>query len=284
MRQSAFAVAILFSLVAITGCDRSSTTTADPSAASQTPQQGLPESVAEEQPVVLEDLVEATSDYLVGISYQGDATRYPGLAKQLKLYADTARDEMIQSARARPRGEDTDTSNVPYDLSLSFVKLMETPDLVAFAADGSSYTGGAHGMPLLARFSWLPKEQKMLTANDLVTDQAGWNAISAHVREQLHTQLTQRVDADKPSPQERASMIRSAGRMIDDGTAAEPVNFAQFEPLVGTSGKLRGLRFVFSPYQVGPYSDGVQSVEVPASMLLPYIAPEYRHLFQDGGS
>jgi hypothetical protein len=45
------------------------------------------------------------------------------------------------------------------------------------------------------------------------------------------------------------------------------------------SGALRALRFVFPPYQVGPYSDGMQTVEVPARVLLPHVAPEYRALF-----
>lgn len=45
---------------------------------------------------------------------------------------------------------------------------------------------------------------------------------------------------------------------------------------------MTGLRFVFAPYQVGPYSDGTQTVEVPASVLLLHVAPEYRGLFAGG--
>lgn len=283
MRQSAFAVAILVGLLATAGgCDRqSSDSDAQPDAVTAQPS-ALPDPVIDEhQPVELDDLMEATPEYLVGISYQGDAASYPGLAKRLKAYADGAREEIIQATQSRPQGDDPG-SNVPYDLSLSFVEVLQTPDLVSYAADGSSYTGGAHGMPLLARFSWLPKQQKMLTAADLVSDETGWKAISAYAREQLHTQLSQRVDADDPSSEERSRMLRGAGRMIDDGTTPDPDNFAQFEPLAGTGGKLRGLRFVFPPYQVGPYSDGVQSVDVPADVLLPQVAPEYRHLFEGG--
>ena len=61
-----------------------------------------------------------------------------------------------------------------------------------------------------------------------------------------------------------------------------PANFSQFEPVVAPDGKLVALRFVFAPYQVGPYSDGVQTVEVPAAVLLPHVAPAYRAMFQDG--
>ncbi len=280
MHQKAIAAAILAALLVAGGCDRSSDVPGASSGATQPQPQATPDPVVEDQPVVLEDVVEGTSDYIVGISYQGDAARYPGLAKRLKEYADAARAETVQAAQSRPRGESA--SSALYDLSLTFSEVLQTPDLVSYAADGSSYTGGAHGMPLLARFSWLPKQQSLLTAEALLPDRGAWKPISDYAREQLLTQLSQRIDADRPSAAERSEMMRNAGRMIDDGTAPTPANFAQFEPLPGENGKLRGLRFVFPPYQVGPYSDGVQRVEVPASVLLPHVAPAYRDLFEGG--
>lgn len=283
MRQSPLVAAILIGLlVTAVGCNRPAPDADRQSAADPAHPSALPDPVVDDEPVVLEDVIEGTPDYIVGISYQGDAASYPGLARELKAYADAARQDVIDAGKSRPRGEDAG-SNAPYDLSLSFVEVLRTPELVTYAADGSSYMGGAHGMPLLARFSWLPKQQKMLEAEDLITDPAGWKAISDYAREHLHTALSQRIDADGPAPDERARMMRGAGKMIEDGTAAKAENFAQFEPLAGPGGKLAGLRFVFTPYQVGPYSDGVQRVDVPASVLLPRLAPEYRYLFEGGG-
>ncbi|MGV8941372.1 MAG: PdaC/SigV domain-containing protein [Lysobacter sp.] len=230
--------------------------------------------------VELTDVVETNAHYVIGISYQSSASKYPELAAQLKRYADAARDELMQAVAGQPQGEAA--SAAMYDLSLSFTEVLETSEVVAYAADGSSYTGGAHGMPLLARFVWLPQQRQMLTADRLVPHAAGWQAISSYAREQLHTALSQRLDADDLLPAERVELARSTGRMIDDGTTAEAGNFSQFEPLAGADGKLRGLRFVFAPYQVGPYSDGVQSVDVPESVLFPHIAPGYRGLFEGG--
>ncbi|MFC3551746.1 DUF3298 domain-containing protein [Lysobacter cavernae] len=227
--------------------------------------------------VVLNDVVETMPDYIIGISYPPKAARYPGLAAELKRYADAARADLIEAAQARsqPGG----ATSAPYDLSLSFSEQLDTPGLVVIAADGSSYTGGAHGAPLIARFVWLPQQGRLLKATDLVPGAQGWSAISAYVREQLHSALSQRVDADDLEPAERAEMVKDAGRMIDDGTDPDPANFVLFEPMAAADGKLSGLRFVFAPYQVGPYSDGTQTVEVPASVLLPHVAPEYRTLF-----
>lgn len=225
----------------------------------------------------LADVIETTSDYVIGISYPPSAAKYPGLATELQRYADAARGELLQAVKAR---QDADASASPYDLSISFTEVLDSPTLFAVAADGSSYTGGAHGAPLIARFVWLPQKGRLLTASDLVPDAQSWTPIAANVREQLLTALSQRVDADDLPPAERAEVVKNASRMIEDGTEPSAATFAMFEPVVAPSGKLRALRFVFAPYQVGPYSDGTQTVEVPAAVLLPHIAPVYRDLFQ----
>lgn len=229
-------------------------------------------------PVELKEVVETTPGYVVGITYATQAAKYPGLARELKRYADDARAELIDAASGRTAKDNPS----PYELSLTFDDVVDSPDLMAVSADGSSYTGGAHAAPLIARFVWLPKQNKLLTAQELVPDKAGWAAVSQYVREQLHSALSQRIDADDLAPAVRAEQIETGGRMIDDGTGADPANFAMFEPVRGADGKISALKFVFAPYEVGPYSDGTQTVEVPASVLLPHLAPAYRGLFLGG--
>jgi len=226
----------------------------------------------------LKDVTEITPDYIIGISYPPVANRYPSLATDLKHYAEAARAELFEAAKGREKGEGA----APYELVLPFTELHVSPTLVVVGVDGSSYTGGAHGAPLIARWVWLPQQNRLLRASDLVVDAKGWEAISSLVREQLHTALSQRVDADELPAAERVEVLKSANRMIEDGTEPDPEHFSEFEPLVGADGRIRALRFVFPPYQVGPYSDGTQTVEVPAVALLPHIAPAYRSLFEGG--
>jgi hypothetical protein len=227
---------------------------------------------------VLKDLVEHDPRYLVGISYPPVANQYPGLAAALKRYADAAHAELMQAVE----GLGADKPSAPYDLSLSFNEIAKTPRLVTIAADGSSYTGGAHGNPLVARFVWLLPQDRQLTASELIPDKQAWQDISDYIREQLHAALSQRVDADDLPPAERADIVKNAGRMIDDGTGPEPGNFEQFEPVLAPDGRIAALRFVFAPYQVGPYADGTQTVDIPADVLLPKVAPAYRNLFSGG--
>ena len=226
----------------------------------------------------LRDVVETTPRYVIGISYPKEATAHPGLALALKRFADDARQDLMSAVE----GLGNDTPTAPYELSLQYSTLANTPTIVAVAADGSLYTGGAHGSPLIARFVWLPQRKAMLDAGALVPQPAGWQAISDFVREQLHTALSQRIDADDVPADDRADMLKQAGQMIDEGTEANAGSFSQFEPRLGPDGRIVALRFVFPPYQVGPYADGTQTVDVPADVLLPYVAPPYRSLFHGG--
>lgn len=227
-------------------------------------------------PAELKDVIEQDARYIIGISYPPAAKKYPGLAEALLHYAEGARTELLKAVQAGDPAKQTS----PYDLTLNFTLLAETPEVVAVAADGAAFTGGAHGAPLVARFVWLPQQDKLLSANDLFPDPKSWNAISEYAREQLHASLSQRVDADELPPAERAEVMRSIGRMIDEGTDPVPASFAAFEPVLAPdSDKLMGLRFVFPPYQVGPYVDGVRTVEVPTALLMPNLAPAYRAMF-----
>jgi hypothetical protein len=231
---------------------------------------------AQPAPVELKDVMENDARYIIGISYPKQAAKYQGLAKALRSYADSARAELLKAVAAG----DTAKQNSLYDLTLNFTLVAETPEVVAVAADGSSFTGGAHGVPLVARFVWLPQQNVLWTSDSLFADPRSWRAISDYTREELHAALSQRVDADELPPEERADAMRSVGRMIDAGTEPVASSFAAFEPVLAPeSDKLMGLRFVFPPYQVGPYVDGVRTVEVPTSVLMPHLAPAYRGMF-----
>lgn len=267
-RMSACLLAAAF----VAGCQRNP---APPASQAQAPQAA---SAVPATPVALEDVVETKPDYIIGITYPKSAAAHPGLAQALQAYANAARSELMQAVDGLKGVKPT----APYDLSLQFTGLVDTPDIVVVAADGSSYTGGAHGNPLVARFVWLPERQRMLTAEALVADKAGWQSISDASREQLTTLLSQRLDGDDLAPADYAAQLQSVSKAIADGTAPEAANFSQFEPVVDADGRIRALRFVFPPYQVGPYSDGTRTVDIPASTLLPVIDPQYRSLFRGG--
>ena len=268
------ALASALALLLLSGCGREGTPQGPDAAGPDAATPG--EATA---PVVLQDVIETKPNYIVGISYpQGIVAKHPLLAQALQAYAESARAELMQSVAALKGSKPT----APYDLSLQFTGLVDTPRIVAAAADGSSYTGGAHGNPLVARFVWLPTEQRLLKAEQLIPDVASWKIVSDQVREQLMTALSQQLDDDGLEAAERSQALRDGSGMIDAGTAPDPQNFARFEPVMNADGSIRALRFVFPPAQVAPYSDGTRSVDVPAQVLVPLVAPDYKALFRAG--
>ena len=263
-------------LALLAGCQREAT----PEHAAAPPPQPAPadagaaDAAMPEAGPVLEDDIEHDPRYVIGISYPPGAAADPGLARALHGYAEAARGELMQAVG----GLDA-APTAPYELSLGFRELMRNAEVVAVAADGSLYTGGAHGQPLVARFVWLPRQQRMLTAQDLLATPEGWKAVSDYVQEQLGAAAHIRAADEGLEPGDRERLLAGALKMIADGTGPDPANFAQFEPLPAADGRIAGLRFVFPPYQVGPYSDGVQTVDVPAAVLRPYLAADLGGLF-----
>lgn len=277
---SALGVALAGALLA--GCsrdDRDAGPAEAPAAAPQGPAaQAAADGTTQGAPAGLADVIENTPQAVVGISYAPGLDRYPGLAAALRAYADTARGELQQALD----GLGNDKPTMPYELSLAFEKRLETDALVVVSAEGSRYTGGAHGEPLVARFVWLPPSGQMLTAARLVPDASGWKPIGQFVADQLRERVATRLSSEALEPGELQDSLRSASRMIAEGTAPRVENFGQFEPLTDAAGRITALRFVFPPYQVGPYSDGTQTVDVPAAVLLPHVSPAHRALFAQG--
>ncbi|MFN3311173.1 MAG: DUF3298 domain-containing protein, partial [Thermomonas sp.] len=267
-------LAASLALVGVAGCQRGP----EAGAAAEAPAAAPAGPAAEAGPPALEDVTETTPAYIIGISYPQAAVRYPPLARALQDYAAAVQDQLMQAV-GELKGR---KPAVPYDLSLNFSMVAETPRVVAVAATGSSYLGGAHGAPLEQRFVWLPQRQQMLAAEQLIPEPTDWGPVSDYVRARLKAQVQRDLDDDHLDDDVRAEQMQMRGGMIDEGTAPKPAHFARFEPVMNADGSIRALRFVFPPYQVAPYVEGTQTVEVPAKVLLPLVAPAYRPLFRAG--
>ena len=273
-------------LVVLAACNRSPQAPSRDSVAAP-----APPSATVAAPVDLADISERDPRYLVGISFPPELKRYPALAGEVKRDADALRADFLKQAT----GNAHDSDSGPFDLSLAYSMVVESPRIVAVAAEGTSFVGGAHGTPLLERYVWLVPENRRLTAPELVPDPASWGPISDYVRDQLLATQRQRfadeakagagVDeagGDGADATTLREQLHTASEMIAQGTEPKAADFANFEPVLGPDGKIAALRFVFPPYQVGPYADGTQSVEVPAAVLLPHLAAADRALFAGG--
>jgi hypothetical protein len=145
-------------------------------------------------------------------------------------------------------------------------------------ARGSMDTGGAHPLPLLASFNLHVGDDKVIALADLFADaNAALKAVSEEARRQLEGRAEATLRETTPE-QNRADELKRMREWIERGTEAKADNFAVF--LVdGIDAKAIGLTLLFPPYQVAPYADGAQQIEVPAKVFYELLKPEYRTAF-----
>jgi Protein of unknown function (DUF3298) len=159
---------------------------------------------------------------------------------------------------------------MPWDLNLDISVDGRTADLINVQVEGSSFTGGAHPVPIIDSFTYDIQRQKLITLADLFTDQAAAEKVfAAESRRQLLTGLD---DEEEP--------LASSPEQIREGTEPGKNHYKVFALLTGEDGKARGLTFIFPPYQVAPYVAGTQAVDVPASRFVALLKPEYRGAFR----
>lgn len=252
----------------LAGCKRTS------APADATPHAGA--AAAPAKAVDLTDIIEQKPTYLIGITFPKGVEIPPPLRAEIKAFADASRDRLVTAAKDVKPG----APGAPYDLSLEFRELPgNSPSIRTFSADGSMYTGGQHGNALIRRFVWDVAGNRLLTANDLVNSPEGWNVLSSFVRDALLKQAQDRFEEDKLSDAEKAALLAQLKPLVEEGTQASSENYQDFEPLLDERGKMIGVTFIFPPYQVAGYADGVQRVDVPASVFAPYLSNTVRGLF-----
>jgi len=222
----------------------------------------------EDNPPILQDFSRETKTW-VKFKYSPEINNHPALVERLAAHTRDIVDEWIDE-------------NLPEDMPISFheadYKLVaQTPHVVAVFGSGSEYTGGVHPQIFMESLVWLPEKQQWLTASVLMADSEGWQALSDYVRDDLYRQA--RSHFPEPSAEDQAWLATQRNYWINKGAGPDAENFEYFQPLVSDDGRISGLKFVFPPYQVGSWADGTWEVDVPASVLYPHIADEYRDVF-----
>ncbi|HSM99400.1 MAG TPA: DUF3298 domain-containing protein [Rudaea sp.] len=214
--------------------------------------------------------------YTFQIVYPALAPDWKPLDEAIRHFAAAQKKEFLGESSASDRD-----SGVDYTLDLNFAVARRTADFVSVMASGSSFIGGAHGMPILASFNLDLATGKLTPLPELFADaQAGLNALSAECRRQLEGRYEAKV-RESPgamTPAQQASDIQFMKRWIEKGTAPDAANFGVFL-IDGLDTRAIGVTVIFPPYKVASYADGPQQVEVPAKVFYDLLKPEYKDAF-----
>jgi hypothetical protein len=258
---------VVGTLVACAGCSERS---ADPST-SATPIASA--AAAETQPEI--DAGKGKG-YAFQIVYPALAPGWKPLDAAIRQFATARKKDFLDASNAPDRVAGTD-----YTLDLNFTVARRTVDFVSVTASGSSFIGGAHGMPIVSSFNLDLSNGKLTALSDLFTDaQAGLKALSAECRRQLEGRYEARLreNPGAMTPAQHTSDIQSMKKWIEKGTAPDAANFAVFL-IDGLDTRAIGVTVIFPPYQVASYADGPQQVEVPAMVFYDLLKPEYKDAF-----
>ncbi len=197
------------------------------------------------------------------------------LRQAMRDYAAPFKRDFVAARAAEPARPD----RPEYTLDLTFVVARRTADFVSVLATGDSYTGGAHPAPIVASFNLHSADARLLSIVDLFTDaDTALKTLSDESRRQLQGRYEARLHEQTSDAKLLAEQLKNMHDMVEQGTAPTATNFAVF--LVdGLDTKAIGLTLIFPPYQVAPYVDGTQQIEVPAKVFYDLLKPEYRDAF-----
>ncbi|HEX7325488.1 MAG TPA: RsiV family protein [Rhodanobacteraceae bacterium] len=203
------------------------------------------------------------------------------LAGALRTTADDAKREFLQ-ALPDPK-QMPEFANRQFELLLDFKLAADTSAFTSVRETGMQDTGGAHPLPVQAAFVFDRKGGKLLALDDLFAQP---DAARTALANYAHDTLLKKLMANAPTPSEGSpEAIRewkaNTVQMLDDGTRPTEVNYSVFIVRTGATADAQspGLTLIFPPYQVAPYVDGTQTVDVPASVFAKFLKPAYQSDF-----
>ncbi|MGE0582551.1 MAG: RsiV family protein [Steroidobacteraceae bacterium] len=138
----------------------------------------------------------------------------------------------------------------------------------------STYAGGAHPMTTVEAFVWDLLGQRRLALADLLKEPAPGSpavvALAGAARAAIIAVKRARAPGYDPA---KDTFIGTGG---DGPFAPDLAKFARNFQLLprAADGSGGGVEFLYSPYDVGPYSDGAYAVTVPAPIVAPLLKPD----------
>lgn len=220
----------------------------------------------------------ATKHYKIAISLPALPADAKPMSEAMRTTADNAKRDFVQ---ALPDPQTLpEFANRQFELLLDFKVAAQTPAFISVRESGSSDTGGAHPNPVQAAFVFDRKAGKLVALDDLFADPDTARKALANF---AHDTLLKKLMANAPKPGEgspdairewKSNMLQ----MLDGGTKPTTVNYSVFVVQAGANqdAPSPGIMLIFPPYQVAPYVDGTQTVDVPASTFAKFLKPAYQ--------
>jgi hypothetical protein len=202
---------------------------------------------------------ERTAAYEARAEIDDALTALPDLAQSLRAQAMAALAEFKTWSAQGP----TDFGR-PYTFLSADRAAFVAPGYVSVLSSVDMFTGGAHGLYGVTAATYRAPGGEALPLTALIAPE-GLAAIGAALREAVAAQVH---DGEIPEFWAEAVADATAPRRLDAFLiAADP------------DGRAAGVTFHFSPYEVGPWSEGAPEMTIPADALGEWLTPEGAALF-----
>lgn len=206
-----------------------------------------------------------TEWYEVRIKYPVEVLNYPKIHSHLRNVSETIKSETgIYDA-----GREPDTTSPPRSLIIDMDNYTSAGKLASVLVYSMSYTGGAHPNHYYQSVTFNTETQEIIDLEELFKESDYIYRISEYVTSRLLRQKSEKTGEEIESDE-----------WIERGALPLPSNFEIFVLVPGKKRKsFSGIKFIFPPYTVGPYSDGTYEVFVPVEIIEDYLAQQYKEVF-----
>lgn len=208
---------------------------------------------------------EKTDKTDIKVTYPYQVTDYPIIFNLLK--------EKVKNAKKDNGFEDKDIelgmSGHPWSLNIDMSKYVSAGELASILGYVFSFTGGAHPNHSYFSVNFIKASEEQIGFRDLFSNQkAALGAISRFAIRNILKQKSERLN-DKITEDE----------WLDEGAGPDIKNYGIFVFVPGEDLENKGIKFIFPPYQVGPYVEGEYEVTVPASVFYSYLNDNFKKNF-----
>ena len=212
---------------------------------------------------------EKTEKTEIKVTYPYQVTEYPEIFEYLKKEAE----KIKKNNGFDEENIDLGLSGHPWSLNIDMSNFAETGNLASIVGYVFSFTGGAHPNHSYFSVNFLKDNQQRIGFTDLFNNEKeALNPISKFVITDILKQKSERLN-EKITEDE----------WLDEGAGPDIKNYSIFEFVPGESDKAEAIKFIFPPYQVGPYVEGVYEVQVPVGIFAEYLKNNFKDSFVNLG-
>jgi len=200
----------------------------------------------------------------IKVTYPYKVLEYPRIYKYLKKNVETIKKENGFEDQDIELG----LSGHPWSLNIDMSNYVSGEKVASILGYVFSFTGGAHPNHSYFSVNFDKTSQEIISIKDLFEDtETALEKISrfsiSNILMQKSVRLNEKISEDE---------------WLAEGAGPDLKNYSIFVFVPDENSRIEGLKFIFPPYQVGPYVEGEYEVTVPSAIFYNNLKSQYKNI------